>query len=432
MNRLRFAPFLLAIFAFWIDTAQAAPTPEGAIDVYRAALEARGFSMYHQGIIFETLDGKPLLTYNAECAFNPASVVKLATSAALVDRLGTDYRFPTAFFTNGTLDSATGVLTGNLVVVGSGDPAFVTENAFRVARELHSRGIVEVTGDLVVKGRFFMNYSASPVASGTALRTYLDEERWTKGVEAAYGRYRVQTNEVAPFDSVKIAGNVVATPDTSLAGLTPLFTHRSPHLIKVLKQLNNYSNNWMAHVLGASIGGTNAVEFTLGNSYGISPAEVRLQTTSGLGGNAMRPADITSLLRSLYPRLKKRGYGPADLMPVAGIDPGTLEDRFQESTSMGAIVAKTGTLRSVSALAGYMYTKRYGVVVFAIFDEWGSPVRYRGLQDLLVREMLEACGGAARIPYARPVGYSELSGALIERAPVSIPATPRVAVEAEN
>jgi serine-type D-Ala-D-Ala carboxypeptidase/endopeptidase (penicillin-binding protein 4) len=432
MNRLRFAPFLLTILAFWVDTAHAAPTPEGAIDVYRAALESRGFSMYHQGIIFETLDGKPLLTYNAECAFNPASVVKLATSAALVDRLGPDYRFQTGFYTTGTLDSATGVLTGDLVIVGSGDPAFVTENAFLVARELHDRGIVEVTGDLVVKGRFFMNYSASPVASAMALRNFLDEEKWTKGVEAAYGRFRAQTNAVAPFESVRIAGRVVASLDTSLAGLTPLFTHRSPQLIKVLKQQNNFSNNWMAHVLGASIGGTNAVEMTLGSSFGIAPSEVRLQTTSGLGGNAMRPADITSMLRGLFPRLRKRGYGPSDLMPVAGIDPGTLEDRFQDSGAMGAIVAKTGTLRSVSTLAGYMYTRRYGVVVFAILDEWGSPARYRGLQDLLVREMLEACGGAARLPYARPVGYSELAGAVIVRAPGSIPATPRVPVEAEN
>jgi serine-type D-Ala-D-Ala carboxypeptidase/endopeptidase (penicillin-binding protein 4) len=429
MNRLLFAPVLLGLLFVAVDSAYAAPTPEAALDAYRTALETRGYSMYHQGIIFETLDGRPLLTYNAECAFNPASVVKIATSATLIERLGPEYRFPTAFFTNGTLDRDTGILDGDLIVVGSGDPAFLTENAFLVARELRDRGILEVSGDLVVKGRFFVNYSASPVASGNALQTFLDESRWTKGVASAYGRYRVQNREVSPFASVRIAGEVVATPDTSLAGLSPLFTHRSPPLIKVLKQLNNYSNNWTAHVLGTAIGGTNAVEYTLGSSFGIASSDVRLQTTSGLGWNAMRPVDIAGLLRKLVPRLKKRGLGPTDLLPVAGIDPGTLDDRFQDPASQRSIVAKTGTLRSVSALAGFMYTRKYGVVVFAILDERGAPARYRGLQDLLVREMLEACGGSRPINYDRPVGYSELSGALIERAPGAIPTAPR-AVEA--
>jgi D-alanyl-D-alanine carboxypeptidase/D-alanyl-D-alanine-endopeptidase (penicillin-binding protein 4) len=178
-------------------------------------------------------------------------------------------------------------------------------------------------------------------------------------------------------------------------------------------------------VLGAAIGGTNSVEYTLEQSFGIPSNAVRLQTTSGLGANAMRPADVTALLRKLVPRLGKRGYGPVDLMPVAGIDPGTLEERLDQPATQRSVVAKTGTLRSVSALAGYMYTRKYGIVVFAIFDERGSPARYRSLQDLLVREMLEACGGSKPLTYMRPVGYSELAGAVIERAPGSIPPVQR-------
>src|SRR5205085_2918350 len=126
-------------------------------------------------------------------------------------------------------------------------------------------------------------------------------------------------------------------------------------------------------------------------------------------------------LRALLPRLSARGYAPADLMPVAGLDPGTLEERYLSPDVNGAVVAKTGTLRGVSCLAGYMYTRDRGIVVFTILDEGGSPGVFRPLQDLLVREMLVACGGPAPIRYSRPIGYEELAGALIERAPGNIP-----------
>lgn len=420
MRRALFAPLLFLALSAFASTAHAAPTADAALGVYRTSVEGRGLSMDRQGIVFQTLEGETLVSHNADRFFNPASVVKLATSASAIEQLGPDFRYGTYFYTNGTLDPETGRLDGDLVVVGSGDPSFVTEDAFLVARALRERGVREVTGGIVVKGRLFCNYSSSAAAAGATIKAALDQSTWTSAIESAFGRYRVRGG-AASFEGVIVRGPVSVAADASTAGLTPLFTHRSAPLIKVLKQQNNYSNNWMAHAVGATVGGADGVESTLESRYGFVRTNVRLETTSGLGSNAMRPVDIASMLRALVPRLSARGYAPSDLMPVAGLDPGTLEERYLSPGVTGSVVAKTGTLTGVSALAGYMYTRDKGIVVFAILDAGGSPYAFRPLQDLLVREMLEACGGPAPIGYTRPVGYADLAGALIEPATVGIP-----------
>jgi D-alanyl-D-alanine carboxypeptidase/D-alanyl-D-alanine-endopeptidase (penicillin-binding protein 4) len=425
---------LLLLFTVMLTlsaSVDAAPTAEIALDRYRLALEDARLDLDRQGVLFETLDGKPLLAYNVDCPFNPASVVKLATSDVALARLGPNHRFGTAFYTNGALDSVSGTLVGDLIVVGSGDPSVTTEHAFHVARELRARGIRIITGNVVVKGPLYCNYSMNRESAGSTIIAALDVERWNGSIEYAFGRYQTQTRQTS-FESVVVEGDVVVANDTNIAGLTPLFTLRSMPLVKILKQLNNFSNNWMAHVIGNSVGGASGVRQRLGTDVRIPFDEFRLQTTSGLGSNAMRPNDVVAMLRHLQSRLATSTLTPAHLMPVAGVDPGTLEDRYLSARLRGAVVAKTGTLRSVSALAGYMYTRDRGVVVFAILNQGGTPAKFRRLQDQLVTEMFEACGGPAPIPYQRPFGYAETAGAFIERAPGNIPEAPPVAQEVSN
>lgn len=401
--------------------AHAAPTPAEALTCYVDAMARSRLPVTRTGIVFETLEGEQLLAHNAVSYFNPASVVKIATSATALERLGYDYRYPTEIYTNGVLDPLTGELRGDLVLVGSGDPAFTTENAFLVAQGLRARGVTQVSGNLVVRGPFYMNYSGNVLASARALRAALDSTTWTPATERAW--LRTQTG-ARVFEGVPILGGVVAGDDLSLVGLTPLFTHRSMPLPRILKQLNNYSNNWMSHVVGARVGGAPGVEMALTTSFSIPLWALDLQTTSGLGNNDMRPVDVVALLRSLVPRLSAKGLAPWDILPVAGTDPGTLEDRFLEPDLAHCVVAKTGTLRGVSSLAGYMYTRDRGVVAFAILNEGGSPWAFRRTQDLLVREMLEACGGPAPVAYRRP-GPSRELGALVEPSRARIPEAPR-------
>lgn len=427
--------FALAISAFLLfalaGPAIAAPTPDVALVRYRDALEGLRMDLDHQGVLFQTLDGETLLSYNVDCPFNPASVVKLATSDVALTKLGPSFRFATSLYASGGLDATNETLVGDLVILGSGDPSLTTEHLFALAHELRERGIRHVTGNVVVKGPFYCNYSMDRRAAGAAVQNALDVERWTGAVESAYGRYRVYSGELS-FESVTIDGTVVLAPDAGVTGITPLCTLRSMPLVKILKRQNDYSNNWMAHIIGGFVGGVGSVQSSIVERLRIPSGEFYLDSTSGLGTNGMRPADVVRLLRDLRGRLLKDSLQPESLMPVAGIDRGTLEDRYLDASMRGAIVAKTGTLRGVSALAGYMYTRNKGVVLFAIMNQGGSPTAFRRLQDFLVTEMFEACGGPAPIRYAAPIGYGDFAGTIIERAPGSIPEAPPVAPAIEN
>ncbi len=92
----------------------------------------------------------------------------------------------------------------------------------------------------------------------------------------------------------------------------------------------------------------------------------------------------------------------ADIMPVAGIDKGTLEGRFDTDFARGSVVGKTGTLGNtdggVSALAGEIST-RNGTLLFVIFNQKGSVPRFRAFQNSYVSLIQGQFGGAAPMAY---------------------------------
>ena len=129
-----------------------------------------------RGVLVETLSGQALMSESADQAFNPASGVKLATALAAIRTFGVDHRFTTGVWTNGTLDTATGTLVGNLIISGR-DPSFHYEHAVMLARELNRHGIRSVTGDLIIAPRFTMNFDWSAQHSGDMLYDPLDLPR---------------------------------------------------------------------------------------------------------------------------------------------------------------------------------------------------------------------------------------------------------------
>jgi D-alanyl-D-alanine carboxypeptidase/D-alanyl-D-alanine-endopeptidase (penicillin-binding protein 4) len=171
----------------------------------------------------------------------------------------------------------------------------------------------------------------------------------------------------------------------------------------VLKVLLCYSNNFMAERLGDSLGGKDAVMRQLVVTLGIPPADIQFASLSGLGVNRVTPHAMMKILRGLRNELQKDNLSPADIMPVAGIDPGTLEDRFTGPAWQGSVIAKTGTLGrtdgGASSLVGQMRTRNGGVLLFVIMNQQGNVLRFRANQDYLVMQVQDSRGGPKAFNY---------------------------------
>ena len=127
------------------------------------ALAAAGVPDSAVAVKVEPADGGPaLLSHLEHAALNPASVMKLVTSYAALDLLGPAFTFRTDALLAGELHD--GVLAGDLVLRGGGDPKLTTERVWRMVHRLRARGLREIRGDVVIDRRYFAPLPAQPRA----------------------------------------------------------------------------------------------------------------------------------------------------------------------------------------------------------------------------------------------------------------------------
>jgi D-alanyl-D-alanine carboxypeptidase/D-alanyl-D-alanine-endopeptidase (penicillin-binding protein 4) len=159
----------LALFTLVLGTACGAQTlpPEVAGALARARVPPDAVSL-----LVLPLDGAPArLSHRAQAPMNPASVMKLVTTFAALDQLGPDFTWKTRFYIDGTLDD--GVVNGNLVIRGGGDPKWVIERITADFQALRERGVREVRGDIVLDASIFDVPAHDPGAfDGEPMRPY--------------------------------------------------------------------------------------------------------------------------------------------------------------------------------------------------------------------------------------------------------------------
>jgi len=382
-----------------------APAPSSQVRTLFPVLAEVAIPGY-SGILVESLEGSIVLESNSSALFNPASNVKIATAYAVLRTFGPEFRFMTSVYTDGAIDRSTGTLTGNVYVSGK-DPMFGYQHGIAVAHELNRLGIRTVTGDLIVTDNFVMNYSGSPMASGQTLFATLDIAKrnatatkfWLNHLS-----YSGKFGQINGVPGVSFSGSVYVQPIPS--NLNLLFTHESTPIREILKATLCYSNNFLSERLGDLIGGSYAVARIVHLNAGVPEHEFSIQTSSGLGYNRVTPNAMMKLLRALRSDLARYKMTYADIMPVAGVDKGTLEGRFDADIARGSVVGKTGTLGNtdggVSALAGEVNT-RNGRLLFVIFNQRGSVPRFRTFQNYFVSLVQGQFGGA------QPMSYDAMS-----------------------
>jgi len=341
---------------------------------YLNQLALRGFDLSSQGILIESLDGRSVFTdLNSNVGFNPASVIKVATSFAALSKFGPEYHFETAFYADGSINKKTHSLEGNLVLQTAGDPMLTSIDVARLVRDVVHAGILKVDGDVVVTGP--LTYS-----------TFFTTDKATKALAQTLRRLGVRIGNVTNGGTVRG---------------TKLSSHVSQSLRDILFYQNAHSINQIAERVGEAVGGPKGVEAFLVRDVGITQGDIYISHTSGLDFNRITPRATIQLFRELVFWLNLNNLQPQDLLPVAGVDAGTLQRRFAAEEFRGAVIGKTGTLPGtdggVSTLAGIAYTRNRGPVLFAVFNTQGSVATYRKLQDDFLKSFILESGGLPEV-----------------------------------
>ena len=128
-----------------IQSAQGAILPLSV----RKALQQADIPLSGIGVVVREVNARtPLLSVNASRAMNPASTMKLLTTYAGLEMLGPSYTWKTEAYLNGKLEE--GVLHGDLYLKGYGDPELTLGKFWLWLREMRSRGLREIRGNLIL------------------------------------------------------------------------------------------------------------------------------------------------------------------------------------------------------------------------------------------------------------------------------------------
>lgn len=355
----------------------------------RLAVQMRQAGPSSGALAVDLGSGRTLFSSRASTARIPASVNKLLVTSTALERLGPDATLDTALLSAGEIDED-GVLRGTLYLRGAADPTLTTSRiralARRVRRETEIRSLRGgVLGDESVLDRLRGSFSG-----GFRLDSEVSGQLGGLVIDRGYAGGRFQT-----LPALYAAGRMVAAlraegigvSGRAGTGVTPssaeeLLSSASPPVSSLVARTNVPSDNFLAEMLlkvlspgGSTRGGAEVVRAALARR-GVS---ARIVDGSGLArDNRIAPSQVVRLLRSLE-------AGPIGgvferSLAVAGRS-GTLARRMRGTAAQGACRAKTGTLRSVSALAGFCTTRNGERVAFAFLMNGVFVPGARRLQD---------------------------------------------------
>lgn len=306
-----------------------------------------------------------------------ASNMKLFTTSTALSQLGPGHQFETALVAVGTFTD--GVVQGDLVLVGGGDPSLTSQGVARLVSEARAAGLERVTGKLLYDESIFDRRRAIP-QTGIGGGRFSELGRLS-GLSFESGRSRDPARAAAltaigllrkrGISVPKKTGRTIV-PAASGASV-PVADVTSSPLSQIARSTNVFSINFYAEMLlkdisaaadgqGTTTGGVAQIKAFA------SAASASLSTENGSGLSRLdraSPQSVVALLDHMLdedPQVRDAWLGS---LAVAGRS-GTLADRMRGTPAQDACRGKTGTITGISALSGYCDTGGGRLIAFSI------------------------------------------------------------------
>ncbi len=182
---------LCLILSLWLAPLATKAQFEHLPQPLQRAIESQRLPPENVGLWVQRMsDGAVLARLNVDQPYNPASTIKLATSLAALHELGPDYTWTTEVWA--TRPVRDGVLRGDLVIRGTGDPGMVSEEHWRMLGQLRQTGLQRIDGNVILDASHFELPPGDPSGfNDQPLRAY-NQLPYALHVNASAQRFRVR------------------------------------------------------------------------------------------------------------------------------------------------------------------------------------------------------------------------------------------------
>jgi D-alanyl-D-alanine carboxypeptidase/D-alanyl-D-alanine-endopeptidase (penicillin-binding protein 4) len=357
----RFALLCAALAA----VASAAPAPP-ALALSKTEVQKRiGSALLRAGsssgaLVADLTTGERLYAARADLARVPASNEKLYTTATILGRFGAQARFNTELFASGVVDED-GLLDGDLILRGGGDPSFSGEDIDSLGRAVQRAGITAVTGGIVGDESRFDKRRGGP-ASGWSVDGYIGGSLGALVLNRGSGDYGNPGLAAANALSRELRGLEIERGRKARTGLTPagakrISLLRSPTVSGLIEVTNTASDNFYAEMLIKNLGArfANSGSTTAGAAvmrsylkrFGIRP---QISDGSGLSrGNRTSPRELVALLTAMHESPQRAAFEGS--LAVAGRS-GTLAGRMNSVSPASARSLQDRAVKAIANLSG--------------------------------------------------------------------------------
>jgi serine-type D-Ala-D-Ala carboxypeptidase/endopeptidase (penicillin-binding protein 4) len=356
---------------------------------FDSLLKQYALKAQNQSICYSNPEGV-VLGHQVDQRVIPASVTKLYTSYVALKALGSRYQFETKF----ALSQESGSTV--LEMRGDHDAYFVAEHLFFLLSKLNNLGVQQID-EVRFDEKFYVNFYLDHSSIKMELLKYLNTANWSQKTKDWYLETASKVQDYGLEMMLQLPSMRVpkVTFVTNLSNEKTTFSFKSSPLVKHLKEMNIYSNNYYAQAIYQKIGAIKYNEI-LHQALSTHSKQLYFANGSGLPGNYTTCRLTLMLLDQLKKELKLENLDLQNIVSLAGFDQGTLLHRFKNYETAHAVVAKTGTLPSlsISTLSGVVNT-REGERFFGIFNHYigSSMEKSKKFQELVVESILDEFHG---------------------------------------
>ena len=351
-----------ALFVVW--PLQAEPH---SFQSWAKALEARQVKV--TAGIWDLESGKLLESRNPDLALVPASTTKVVSTYAMLRIWKPDFTLQTEVWG----DLKDGVVRGDLVFKGAGDPYLTNERLWMLAQDLKRVGVKKITGGLKLDqssfdGQLYGNGWESTSANTTppilplAVNFNRDDRGSITGDPEKLAQAtirRILTETGISFEDRESGGQ--------LGMITAL---PSPPLRMLVQDINKFSNNFLVETLVKRFGegtwpqGIRRIQDFYQLNYGLGPDKIQLTDGSGLSKeNHLSARTLAIVLRGGYHDFEVGSEFISSLKIIGG-EPFRLH--IKDPNLARRIRCKTGHLTGVASVCGFLQTPQGKLRVFAI------------------------------------------------------------------